>query len=78
MTCQLIANARWITGKQNLFYLYSQPSYHFQEPTLDLLEIEEEREMRREKTARLLHSIVDFLGRQNNREGQPEVRCRRA
>jgi amphi-Trp domain-containing protein len=33
---------------------------------MDLLEIEEKREMRREEAAKLLHRIADSLGRQNN------------
>ena len=32
---------------------------------MDLLEIEEKREMRREEAAKLLHRIADSLGRQN-------------
>ena len=33
---------------------------------MDLLEIEEKREMRREEAAKLLHSIADSLARQND------------
>jgi len=33
---------------------------------MDLLEIEEKREMRREEAAKLLHRIADSLARQNN------------
>ena len=33
---------------------------------MDLLEIEEKREMRREEAAKLLHNIADSLSRQNN------------
>ena len=33
---------------------------------MDLLEIEEKREMSREEAARLLHDIADSLSRQNN------------
>lgn len=40
---------------------------------MDLLEIEEKRQMSREDAAKLLHQIADALGRQNklhfNREG---------
>ena len=35
---------------------------------MDLLEIEEKREMRREEAAKLLHSIADSLARQNDLE----------
>lgn len=35
---------------------------------MDLLEIEEKREMRREEAAKLLHRIADSLARQNDLE----------
>ena len=35
---------------------------------MDLLEIEEKREMRREEAAKLLHRIADSLARQNDFE----------
>ena len=35
---------------------------------MDLLELEEKHKMRREEAAKLLHSIADTLGRQNDVE----------
>ena len=48
---------------------------------MDLLEIEEKHEMRREEAAKLLHRIADALERQNDVEfvrGGHEVHHRRA